>query len=32
MSQDAREFLNKLYEILRQAIEEAGGNILPIAA
>jgi len=32
MSQDAREFLNKLYEILREAIGEAGGNILPVAA
>ncbi len=32
MSQDAREFLNKLYEILREAIEEAGGKILLVAA
>jgi hypothetical protein len=32
MSQDAREFLTKLYTILREAIEEAGGIILPIAA
>ena len=32
MSQDARQFLDKLYAILREAIEEAGGNILPIAA
>lgn len=32
MSQDARDFLTKLYVILRQAIEEAGGIILPVAA
>jgi hypothetical protein len=32
MSQDAREFLTKLYAILREAIAEAGGVILPVAA
>jgi len=32
MSQDAREFLTKLYAILREAIEGAGGKILPVAA
>lgn len=32
MSQDAREFLTKLYAILREAIEEAGGIIMPVAA
>ena len=32
MSPDAREFLTKLYVILREAIEEAGGIILPVAA
>jgi hypothetical protein len=32
MSQDARDFLTSLYTILREAIEEAGGMILPIAA
>jgi len=32
MSQDAREFLTKLYAILREAIEESGGKILPVAA
>jgi hypothetical protein len=32
MSRDAREFLSKLYAILHEAIEEAGGVILPIAA
>ena len=31
MSQDAREFLTKLYAILRNAIEGAGGKILPVA-
>ncbi len=30
MSPDARDFLAKLYEILREAIDEAGGVILPI--
>ena len=30
MSLDARDFLAKLYVILREAIEEAGGEILPI--
>jgi hypothetical protein len=30
MSPDAREFLAKLYKILREAIDEAGGVILPI--
>jgi hypothetical protein len=32
MSQDAREFLTKLYALLREAIEEADGIILPVAA
>ncbi|MGY4156328.1 hypothetical protein ACVINW_002170 [Bradyrhizobium sp. USDA 4461] len=32
MSQDAREFLTRLYVILREAIEEAGGIVLPVAA
>ena len=32
MSQDAREFLTRLYGILREAIEEAGGIVLPVAA
>jgi hypothetical protein len=32
MTADAREFLAKLYSILREAIEEAGGIILPVAA
>jgi hypothetical protein len=32
MSQDARQFLDKLYAILREAIEEAGGLTLPVAA
>lgn len=32
MSQDARDFLARLYSILREAIEEAGGVILPVAA
>ncbi len=32
MSQDARDFLSELYGILRAAIEEAGGIILPVAA
>ena len=32
ISQDAREFLTTLYSILREAIEGAGGIILPIAA
>lgn len=32
MNQDARDFLNKLYEILQEAIEESGGNIRSIAA
>jgi hypothetical protein len=32
MNQDAREFLTELYAILREAIEKAGGIILPIAA
>jgi energy-coupling factor transporter ATP-binding protein EcfA2 len=32
MSQDARDFLDSLYVILREAIDEAGGKIRPIAA
>jgi hypothetical protein len=32
MTQDAREFLTTLYSILREAIEDAGGIILPFAA
>jgi hypothetical protein len=32
MSQDAREFLTRLYGILREAIEEAGGIVLHVAA
>jgi hypothetical protein len=32
MNQEARQFLNNLYVILREAIEEAGGEVIPIAA
>jgi hypothetical protein len=32
MSQDVRDFLTRLCAILREAVEEAGGMILPIAA
>ena len=32
MTQDAREFLDKLYVILQQAIVESGGKIHPLAA
>jgi len=31
MGQDAREFLTKLYAILREAIADSGGIILPVA-
>ncbi len=32
MSSDARQFLEKLYEILRDAIVDAGGQILPVGS
>lgn len=32
MSQDAREILTRRYGILREAIEEAGGIVLPVVA
>ena len=32
MTQDARDFLDKLYVILQEAILESGGEIKPLAA